>query len=384
MTPLATAVFWISAFLFLYPLLLYPGLIFLLSRLFPHPVKKGSAHPLPFVSIVIPAHNEERVVADKIRNTLALDYPADRIEILLGSDGSTDRTASIARETTHPSFQFLDFPVRRGKLSVLEDAVALARGELVVLTDTSAILAPDALLRAVENFSDPGVGCVAGRYRIAREITPELDSRGESERGYFEFEIFQRICESRFYSTLGAHGAFYMLRRSLFPSVPPGTINDDFVIPMLILAKGFRTVYEEKAVAFELHLATVKSEFRRRVRISQGNFQQIFLLLPVLGMKDLRALFIFLSHKVIRAFQPLSLLGLLLSSAVLPGHFYQTFFALQVLFYLLGLLALGLSRPGRLLAIPLYFLTGNAAIVLGFYRQIRQQSQPTRLEWEKS
>jgi cellulose synthase/poly-beta-1,6-N-acetylglucosamine synthase-like glycosyltransferase len=383
--PVEAALFWLFIFLFLYPLVLYPGLICLLARLFPRPVKKGCSEPLPRVSVVIPAHNEEKVVAAKIENTLALDYPADRLEILMASDGSTDHTAEIARQTVHPSYRFLDFPVRRGKLSVLTDTVAQAKGELLVLTDTSAILAPDALLRAVENFADPRVGCVAGRYRIAREMTPELDARGESERGYFEFEILQRICESRFHSTLGAHGAFYMVRRSLFPEVPAGTINDDFVIPMLILAQGFLTVYEEKAVAFEIHLATVKSEFRRRVRISHGNFQQIALLLPLLlRAKDLRALFVFLSHKGIRAFQPFTLLGILVTSALLPGWTYRLFFLLQVLFYLLGLLSLVRPFSGRLLALPLYFLTGNAAIVLGFVRQLRQGSRPARLRWEKS
>jgi len=381
---LVALLFGVSLFLVLYPLVLYPGLIFFLSRLFPRPVRKARPDPLPFVTVVIPAHNEERVVRDKIENTLSLDYPPDRLEILLASDGSTDRTAEIARETAHPAFHFLDFPVRRGKLAVLGDAVSRARGELLVLTDTSAMLAPDALLRAVENFSDPEVGCVAGRYRIAREVTPALDGRGESERGYFEFEIFQRICESRFHSTLGAHGAFYMVRRALFPLVPPGTINDDFVIPMLILARGFRTVYEEKAVAFEVHLATVKSEFRRRVRISQGNFQQILLLLPALGFRDLRALFVFVSHKVLRAFQPLALFGILLGSALLPGPLFRTLFLLQLFFYATGLLALFLPRPGRLLSLPLYFLTGNAAILLGLLRQLRQGSRPARLQWEKS
>lgn len=370
--------------LFLYPLTLYPVLIFILARLFPNPVTKSLPDPLPFVTVIIPAHNEEKVVAEKIKNTLALDYPMDRLEILLASDGSTDNTAEIARKTVHPSFHFLDFTIRRGKLPVLIDALSRSRGELVVLTDTSAILAPDALRRAVENFADPTVGCVAGRYRIEKKMTPELDARGESERGYFEFEIFQRICESLFHSTLGAHGAFYVLRKNLFPAVPPGTINDDFVIPMLILASGYRTVYEERAVAFEVHLATVKSEFKRRIRISQGNFQQIALLLPALGLRDLRALFVFVSHKVIRAFQPLALLGVFLGAAFLHGFFYRGIFLLQVFFYAAGLLGVLLPKPGRLLALPLYFVAGNAAIVMGFFRQLRSGRRPAKLHWEKS
>ena len=156
------------------------------------------------------------------------------------------------------------------------------------------------------------------------------------------------------------------------------------LMALSVLARGFRTVYEKGAVAFELHLATAAGEFRRRVRISRGNFQQIALLLPVLGRKDLRALFVFVSHKALRAFQPFYLLGLLCSSVFQPGPLFRAFFLLQATFYLLGLLALALPRPGRLMALPLYFLSGNAAIILAFVRQFRTGKVPARLNWEKS
>jgi len=336
------------------------------------------------LTIVIPAHNEEAVIADKIKNTLACDYPVEKVEILVASDGSTDRTAERAREVVHPSLFLLDFPVRRGKLSVLVDAVSRARGEIVVLTDASALLKPDALMRLVENFSDPGVGCVSGRYVIARDVTPHLDSRGESERGYFEFEVFQRRQESLFHSTLGAHGACYALRRNLFPSLPAGVINDDFVIPMLILAGGHRTVYEDRAVVAEAHLATARGEFRRRTRISQGNFQQIRILLPALGFRDFRALFVFFSHKLVRAFQPFYLVLVLILPVLMGGAFFRAVFGAEALFYLLGASGLLFSRPGRLLSLPLYFLTGNAAILYGFLRQILPGRGSYRPQWEKS
>ena len=378
------SLFILAVFLFLYPLVVYPPLIWILARLFPRPVKKARPAILPTVTVIVPAHNEEAVIAQKIRNTLALDYPKGKLEILVASDGSSDRTVALVREFVDPSLFLLDFPVRRGKLPVLTDAVARAHGDIVLLTDASALLRPDALLKLVENFSDPNVGCVSGRYVIARDVTPHLDGRGESERGYFEFEVFQRRQESLFHTTLGAHGAGYALRRSLFPVLPPGIINDDFVIPMLILAEGYRTVYEDRAVVAEAHLATTRGEFRRRIRISQGNFQQIAFLLPFLGLKDVRALFVFVSHKVVRAFQPFYLLAILVLSAAVGGSVFRGFFVLQAVFYLAGLAGFFLSRPGKWFSIPLYFLTGNAAILYGFLRQIRPGRSSFRPQWEKS
>ena len=376
--------FALAVFLFLYPLVIYPPLIWILARLFPQAVRKSRPADLPTVTVIVPAHNEEAVISQKIQNTLSLDYPREKLEVMIASDGSTDRTVALARGFVDPSLFLLDFPVRRGKLSVLSDAVVRARGEILLLTDASALLRPDALLRLVENFSDPGVGCVSGRYVIARDVTPHLDGRGESERGYFEFEVFQRRQESLFHSTLGAHGAGYALRRNLFPELPSGTINDDFVIPMLILSRGYRTVYEDRAVVAEAHLATSRGEFRRRIRISHGNFQQIGLLLPALGLKNFRALFVFLSHKVIRAFQPFYLLLIFVLSAILGGPVFGGFFALQAIFYLAGTGGFLVSRPGRLFSVPLYFLMGNAAILYGFFRQIRPGKSSFRPQWEKS
>ena len=374
----------LSIALFLYPLVVYPVLVWILSRLFPEPVRKSLPSPLPFVSFIVPAYNEESVIEEKIRNTLDLAYPPDRIEIIVASDGSADRTVDLARRFTESRLRVLDFRERRGKLPSLTEAVSLARGEIVAFSDASAILKPDALSCVVENFSDPTVGCVSGRYLIEKDRTALLDGRSSGERGYFEFEVFQRCQESLFHSTLGAHGAFYALRRSLFPSLPPGVINDDFVIPMLILAKGYRTVYESRAVAAEWHQTTVKGEFRRRIRISHGNFQQIGILRSLLGSGNPKASFVFWSHKVIRAFQPFYLAVIFLVPLFLGGKGFMAFFDLQALFYLLGTGALFLPRPRKILAIPLYFVMGNLAILAGFVRQLRQGKTVPRLLWEKS
>ncbi len=378
-----TALFVFAVILFCYPLIIYPVIIALLARLFPKPVRKSEEFHFPPVTFIIPAFNEEAVVEAKLKNTLSLDYPEGRIEILLASDGSTDRTIEIARGIDDHRVIILDFPMRRGKLSVLKDALAKASGEIIAFSDTSAILAPDALSLLVANFADETVGCVSGRYIVSNDMTVVRDGRSAGEQGYFEFEVFQRKQESLFYSTLGAHGAFYAIRRSLFSDIPTNIINDDFVIPMLIVEKGFRTVYEDQSLVYEYHQATIDGEFKRRTRISHGNFQQIFFLKNLLGFSQPKVAFVFWSHKVLRAFQPAPLLIILLAPLGIPGIAPKIFVLLQILFYLLGGVAISNKSRSKILAIPLYFTLGNAAIVAGFFRFLKNRTH-TVLHWEKS
>lgn len=376
--------FVLSIVLFLYPLAIYPVLIAIVARLFPMPVQKGFPDSTyPVVTFIIPAFNEETVILEKIRNTLALDYPPDCLEVLVASDGSTDQTVFLSYSIKDPRLSVLSFPQRRGKLSVLDDAVQASRGELIVFSDASALLDPKALKNVVANFADPTVGCVSGRYVIQDQLTPLSDGRSVGEKNYFEFEVLQRRFESLFYSTLGAHGAFYALRKGLYPERPPGVINDDFVIPMLILKEGFRTVYEDTAIVAERHQTNVRGEFKRRVRISQGNFQQIWILRSLLGLRYPRVAFVFWSHKVIRAFQPLYLALIFAIPIALGGPFFLTFSILQAIFYGLGLFAFYGEKPKKILALPLYFTLGNTAIVAGLFNILKRNGRP-RLQWEKS
>jgi len=372
-----------AVFLFLYPIIFYPPLIALLARLFPRPIQKSLREILPSVTIITPAYNEEKVISEKIRNTLSLDYPDGRMELIIASDGSDDRTVELVRATHDHRIQLLDFRERRGKLSVLKEVVGKSSGEIIVFSDASAILAPDALKKLVANFADPTVGCVSGRYVIRHDVTPLLDGRSVGERGYFEFEVFQRTKESLFYSTLGAHGAFYGIRRNLFPDIPSDVVNDDFVIPMEIVKKGYRTVYEDQALVFEIHQATISGEFKRRIRISHGNFQQIVLLHSLLGLRYPRVALVFWSHKVLRIFQPFYLIGILLLPLVIGGPLYRAFFLLQVLFYALGGLSIIFRLSSKLFAVPLYFVLGNAAILGGLLRYLKRRNAPA-LRWEKS
>lgn len=373
----------LSFFFFLYPILLYPLLIALLARISPRPIQKSPGETLPSVTIITPAYNEEKVISEKIRNTLSLDYPDGRLEFMIASDGSDDRTVERVREISDPRLHLLDFRERRGKLTVLKEVVVRSAGEIIVFSDASAMLAPDALKKLVANFTDPTVGCVSGRYVIRHDVTPLLDARSVGERGYFEFEVFLRTKESLFYSTLGAHGAFYGIRKNLFPDISPGVINDDFVIPMEIAKNGYRTVYEDQALVFEIHQATVSGEFKRRVRISHGNFQQIVLLRSLLGFQHPRVALVFWSHKVLRIFQPFYLAGILFLPLAIGGPLYRSFFLLQLLFYGLGGVAITFRLSSKIFAVPLYFVMGNAAILAGLIRYMKRRKAPV-LQWEKS
>lgn len=368
---------------FLYPVAVYPILIFIAARLFPDPLRKVSHKAWSRVTVLIPVYNEEAVIEEKIRNTLALDYPPDCLEVIVASDGSSDRTVALSRAIKDPRLIVVAFPERSGKLATLKRAMRLATGEIVALTDASASLLPEALRKVVDDFRDPRVGCVSGRYRAREKGDTAPDGRGVAEQNYFEFEVFLRRQESLLASTLGAHGAFYAIRRNLFPhSIGAHIINDDFVIPMMILEKGYRTVYESEAVVVERHETSVDGELKRRIRISTGNLQQILLLAKFLSPHYGWISFIFWSHKVIRSFQPVYLLLILLAPFLTGTAWGRSMGLFEVLFYGLGFLAVEFKVRKKILALPLYFVLTNMAMLAGFRAFIRSRSQnPVR--WEK-
>lgn len=368
---------------FLYPVLLYPVIIFLAARAFPDPVLKRSPKTWPRVTILIPVYNEETSIEEKIRNTLCLEYPPDCLEIIVASDGSSDRTVPIARSFKDSRLTVIDYPERSGKLATLKRASLLASGDILALTDATAQLAPDALSKVVDNFRDPRVGCVSGRYRAQEKGKTASDGRGVAEHNYFEFEVFLRRQESLLASTLGAHGAFYAVRRELFPTtIGTHIINDDFVIPMKILQMGYRTVYESQAVVVERHESSVEGELKRRIRISTGNLQQIFLLANFLSPSYGWISFIFWSHKVIRSFQPVYLFLILLAPFLFGSFWGKTLGFFEILFYALGILAVNFGIRKKILALPLYFVLTNMAMLAGFVAFLRNRSQhPVR--WEK-
>ncbi|MEZ0167164.1 glycosyltransferase family 2 protein [Microvirga sp. TS319] len=274
------------------------------------------------VTIIVPAHNEEAVIAAKIRNLSRLDYPRDRLTIVLALDGCTDGTAAIAQSfagrTDGLDLRIVEYAGNIGKVAVLNEQIGKARSDLIALSDASALLEPQALSRAVRHFGRSSVGVVCPTYALVRPGS-------EGERAYWAYQTRVKAAEGAVGAPMGAHGSFYLFRRDMWEPLPPDTINDDFVLPMRIVLRGYDAVYDPGIVATELETSTARQDFRRRIRIGAGNLQQV-LHLP--GLADPRRpgiAFAFLSGKALRAFMPFLLL---MAAVLLPvlamreGGFY--------------------------------------------------------------
>ena len=373
MTALPLLAFWTCAGLVVYAYVGYAALIWTLSRLFGRPVRPpvGDDRELPAVSLVLAAYNEEAVIEARLRNALAIDYPAGKLEILVGSDGSTDRTAEIVRRWTGHGVRLLDFAVNRGKAAVLNSAIAEATGDVVLLSDANTEIAPDAPRRLASWFRDPQVGAVVGRLVLTDPLT------GRNADGlYWKYETFLKRCEARLGALLGANGAIYAIRRDLYKPIPEGTIVDDFVIPLLARQRtGCALAYDADAVAFEETAADVAAEFHRRARIGAGGFQSIGMLWRLLDPRQGWIALAFLSHKVLRWTCPFFLIGLLASNLCLLGTpAYQGLLVFQVFSY--GAAVLGTYLPGgsgllRPLRLAALFAGMNVALLVGFVRWAR-------------
>lgn len=330
----------------------------------------------PKVSVLIAAHDEESCLRQKLENTLALDYPADRLELFVGSDGSTDATDAIARTFADRGVRLSAAP-RGGKVAVLNRLARAATGTLWLFTDANTMLAPDALRRLVERAEDPAVGAVCGRLRL---VTPAGGDGGEGL--YWRYENLLKLYESRRGALMGANGGLYLLRASAFRPLPPDTIVDDFLVTMRVLLDGRRLVYAPEAVATEETAADGAGEWRRRVRISAGNFQALRELWPLLGRLDFVA-FALWSHKLLRWTAPLWLtLAFAANLALARRGAWALVLAAQVLFYVAALVRPRVEGlPGRLVSLAHYFVAMNAALAWGFVRFVRGRQAAT---WQRT
>lgn len=365
-TTTTLVVFWSNALLIAYGCAGYPLLMYALGRL---RGRRYDRHDiLPSVSLIVPAYNEAHVIHAKIENCLQLDYPKDRLEILIASDGSTDGTANVIRDATAAGrIRGVVYPERRGKTAVINDLVSMATGKIIVFSDAASMLEPGSLRALVSRFADPRVGCISGVYRVLRTAG---DGQAEQESLYWRYETFVRLAEARLGTMLGAHGALYAIRRELFEPLNPRVINDDFVIPMTIVIKGRDSIYEPRAIAWED--AREMAGFPRRIRIMMGNYQQLLILLQTRGWwRRPRVLWQLASHKGLRILMPFLLVGLYVSSAQLTAPVYRASFALQIAFFLAGLLGLSprlRALGGPAIAAPYYVCMANAAALVALYR----------------
>ncbi|MBV8820941.1 MAG: glycosyltransferase family 2 protein [Acidobacteriaceae bacterium] len=361
----AKLVLWAGLGIPFYAYIGYPIVLVLLRRLIHRPVKK--ARYTPFISILIPAYNEEEMIGAKIRNCLSLDYPAEQMEIVVACDGPTDGTTSIAKSFEDGGrVRVLDYKVNRGKTTILNEGVKELKGEVVVFSDAAALLYSDSVRRILENFADPEVGAVSGKYVVVK--ADEVDV-GKSEDVYWRYETFLKVQESELASSLGAHGHLHAIRKSLYPVLPPGTINDDYIIPVSVLGKGYRAVYEPKAIVYEE--AREMTGFGRRVRIMAGNLQQLREIKSVLRPLLPLPLFFFLSHKVSRLLVPFGMLAALIANLFLLNEpLYQLLFIAQAVFYVVALLGTVFKLRPKAIMLPFYFCMINAATFFGLYHAL--------------
>jgi len=366
--------FWLSVGVLAYIYFGYPVLVTVLARVFGREPARGPVTPL--VSLVIPARNEEEHLEAKLRNALELDYPKDQLQIIVASDGSTDRTNAIAAQFAGSGVKLLTMPSHLGKSAMLRRVVPQLVGEIVVFSDASSELEPQALRRLASNFHDPKVGCVCGLYRLKGPS----DLRAQGEGLYWRYETYMKQQESRLHSILGAHGAFYAIRRRLFPELRDSSINDDYLIPMRIVEQGYRAVYEPGAVAWERELSSMGGEFARRRRIAVGNCEQIVELRRMLSPSRGWVAFCFFSHKVLRTLGPVFLLMLLVSTVWLPKPWSTFLLLLQAAFYTLALLGYLFNRQGKRvkwLSPPFYFCMANLAILIGLMHFLSNRQRPS-------
>jgi cellulose synthase/poly-beta-1,6-N-acetylglucosamine synthase-like glycosyltransferase len=319
--------------------------------------------PLPAVSLIIPAYNEERHLPEKLQNLQALDYPPGRLQIIFVSDGSTDSTNDLLRGAESDTLEVVYLTTRGGKPAALNRAVADSRHDILVFSDAATLFARDAVRKLVRHFADARVGVVCG----ALQFQASAESR-ETEGVYWAYESMIRLMESRLGLTLSGSGAIYALRRACFVPLPADALVEDLVVPMNARALGFGVRYEPEARATDFAASTVAGEFTRRVRIATGSFQVLGRLLR--APLDARTKFAFLSHKVLRWIIPFLLIGMLLSSASLWAQpFYRALFLGQVVFYAWGALGYALRARGprvRYLLLGYYLVAMHAAFLVGF------------------
>jgi len=373
--------FWISLAGILYPYLGYPLLLRLLHPLIGRPVAR--APYTPDLTLVVSAYNEEANIRQKLVNTLALDYPRERLEIIAASDASTDATDAIIAEFAAQGVAHLRLDERGGKVACQNAAIARARGEILVFSDARIMLSRDSLLAMMENFADPTVGCVSCQDLIVDEHGAPDATAGEGL--YVRYEMALRDLEAKLGSLVGASGSFYAVRRRLAGIWEAG-FERDFLTPLKVAAAGSRTVHEPRAIGAYRALAAAEAEFKRKVRTVMRGMAVLFHMRELLNpLRHPRVAWQLWSHKVLRWTVPFFLVGLFVAAAALAGRhvIYALALVAQAALYAFALAAYLDRRleAKSLFRIPLFFTNVNLSILVAWVRFLSGARQVT---WEPS
>jgi cellulose synthase/poly-beta-1,6-N-acetylglucosamine synthase-like glycosyltransferase len=363
MTFLAYLACWACVILLGHVFVGYPLWTWLIARVRPMPVHKQAVTPT--VTVVIAVHDGGRHIRAKLANLRALDYPQENIDIVIACDGCRDASAALSRHLGGPGVRVLEFAKRRGKAACLNDAIAVATGEVLLLTDIRQKLSPTALRELVANLADPTVGAVGGELHMENVHT----GFAQSVDAYWRYEKLIRLSESQSGSTIGVSGALYAMRRELFVPLPPGTVLDDVLIPMRVAASGWRVVFEPRALAWDRPSQRPAQERKRKVRTLAGNYQLIQLAPWLLDPWTNPLWFRFVSHKLLRLLAPWMLLLLGLTSAVLATR--HAVYALMLLCLLLGA---ALVAAGRVLPLAARWLPVRLAVAFYYLNLFAAQA----------
>jgi cellulose synthase/poly-beta-1,6-N-acetylglucosamine synthase-like glycosyltransferase len=374
----AIVIFWFSVWAVahsyvIYPLILQLKIYLTGKRKYQH---FSSNENLPSISILMAAFNEEQVIGEKIRSIYDTNFPTEKIELWVGSDNSTDNTNKIIRHLLNelPNIHFVNFEKRQGKISIINQLSEKASGDILILTDANVMFEEGTLLETVKFFKDERVGLVDTQMK---NVGLKKDGISVQEKSYISREVFVKHLESDAYGTMiGPFGGCFAVRRELFEKVPANFLVDDFFICMSVLSKGKYAINNLDAVVYEDVSNILSIEFKRKIRIAAGDFQNLNYFKKLLWPPFRPVAFSFLSHKVIRWFGPFFLIGAFLSNMVLFHYsvFYKILFVLQLIFTILPFADLILKKIHLhivLLRFATHFYTMNLSLLLGFIKSIK-------------
>lgn len=380
--------FFSSIFIIFYTYLGYGIVIAILNKIKRSPTHqvKYPEEDLPFVSLIVPCFNEGPALHDKIHNSLELEYPKDKLELIFVTDGTSDGSEAIPEQ--YPQVIAIHSTARKGKLAAMKRAVGMSRGEILIFCDANTVLNKEALRLMVDAFADPQVGAVTGEKYI---ITSEEDGASSKGEGiYWKYESWLKKMDSQYYTMVGGAGELMGYRRELFEFLPDDTLLDDFMLTMRIAEKGFRVNYVPEARASEYASATVGEEMKRKIRIAAGGWQSIFRLpLAINPFHDFKLTFQYVSHRVLRwTLTPILLVLVFVLNHILviqhPSSLFLVFLIAQYGFYFLALLGHLFRERGIKLKgfyVPYYFYIMNYCALLGLNRWLKGRQQVT---WERA
>jgi len=377
-------IFFGSLFLILHTYIFYPVSIQLLSLLFRKNYKLDE-NILPKISILISAYNEERVIENTLTNLCQQNYAKEKFEIIVGSDGSTDKTNDIITQFVekHSNINFVLFEKRRGKKFVINDLVKKANGEVLVFSDSNTVYDKNAIAELAKYYTDDRVGGVSGRLELIEKSSSV--ATGNKEATYWKYESWIKNCEGNLGYLIGANGGIYSIKKKYFVSMPPDVpVVDDLFLSLKILEQDKDMIYCIEAIASETIAPSVKLESERKARIIPRSFETIKQVKKLLFSKRLCISYNIWSHKIIRWFTPLLFSILLLSNIAISlyheGIFYNVILFLQVVIIILGIVGYFITKLNlniKIFQLFYYFLISNYALLKGFYRYFTKKYKPT-------